>query len=402
MNQYPERHVAVLSPWYPEPQIPYAGAFVEAMVGAVAPGLDRVDVYHLHNWVVSGGEDRRRPVWDLHARLLPRSVPPAATVGGATLWRIPSLVPRTKQWAVHAENYAHWLRTALGGEPIEAPVIHAHVPMVAAWAALENCRPDARVFATEHSSFLAGVLEQPEARALYDQILERCAGFFVVGESLDRLISRTFPHHAGKIQYIANPIDFGARRAEPPTALRRWVSVAGLKEGKRTDHLLRAFAVCRAEDPELTLTIAGDGKMRAALEALCDELGVREAVTFLGMVEPKEVPGIMAAHDLLVHPSAFETFGVVVVEAIAAGVPVLVTRCGGPEKVLEGVEDAAGLLVDVEDDPQVLVEGYRALRERHPEKTDLDRAREHLRSKYSYESVADRYYRSWYGQEEGR
>jgi glycogen(starch) synthase len=400
VTQDQDRHVAVLTPWYPDAQIPYAGAFVESMAAAVAPGLDRLDVFHTDEWILNASEERRERIWDAQDALLARSVPTVTTVAGARLRRVPVILPESKRrdFAERGEHHAHWLKVALGGRPLEAPVIHAHVPIYSAWAALQNCRPDARVFATEHASFLVKILRQPRARAMYDQILHRLAGFFVVGDVLRDVVAGTFPHHADKIRYIANPIDFSARREQPPTVLRRWLSVASFKAGKRHDHLLRAFAACRAEDPSLTLTLAGDGVLRPDLEALCHELGVRDAVTFLGIVQPSEVPGIMAAHDVLVHPSAFETFGVVAVEAIAAGIPVLITRCGGPELVLDGIEDAAGVMIDVVDDPQALVDGYRLLRERHPVKTDLKRAREHLLAKYGYEAIGAQYHRIWFGE----
>jgi glycogen(starch) synthase len=392
-----ERHVAVVTPWYPDTQVPYGGAFVEAMVAAVAPGLDRVEVLHLQHWMAAGMDDWPAPVRDLYDRTLRDATAPLASTGGSALRRIPALVPRTRNWSVHADHYAATLRTALGGKPLEAPVIHAHVPITAGYAALENCRPDAKVYLTEHASFLADILAQPAGRERYDEILDRCAGFFVVGDPLHDLLAAAYPHHAAKIEYIANPIDFRARRDTPPTGLRRWLSVAAMSDRKRIDYLLRAFARCRAADPELTLTLAGGGRLQKDHQALAAELGVAEAVEFLGVVEPARIPGLMASHDLLVLSSRHETFGVVTVEAVAAGTPVLVTRCGGPEQVLAGIEDAAGQLFDVVDDPGAMAEAYWSLRERYPDKVEIDLAREHLRARYSYESVAEHHYRIWYG-----
>ncbi|MEU5874836.1 glycosyltransferase [Glycomyces sp. NPDC047369] len=393
-----DRHVAVVTPWYPDPQVTYAGAFVKAQVEAVAGGCSDLDVYHLKSWpvgAVGAPLDANPEVLDLHARLLARADAPLATAGGAVLHRVPTLTPRDTAWITHSDASARWLRTFLGGRPLDAPIVHAHVPITGGWAALENARPDARVYMTEHSSFLAELLEQPEARARYERILERADGFFVVGEPLHDLIAATFPRFAGKLEYIANPIDFGTARAEPPRALRRWLSVAALNERKRIDYLLEAFRRCREADPDLTLTLAGDGKLRPALEALAEDLGVSGAVEFLGSADPSEVPGLMASHDLFVHTSRHETFGVVVVEALAAGTPVLVSRCGGSDQVLRGIESEAGQLYDVDDDPDVLVAAYLELRERHPEKTDVDAAREHLRAKYSYETVAARHFEVW-------
>jgi glycosyltransferase involved in cell wall biosynthesis len=392
------RHVAVVTPWYPDPQVTYAGAFVRAQVEAVSGGCADLEVYHLKSWPVGAvGEalDANPAVLDLHARLLARSDAPLATAGGAVLHRVPTLTPRDPEWITHSDASARWLRTFLGGAPLKAPIVHAHVPITGGWAALENAAPGARVYMTEHSSFLAQLLEQPAARARYEEVLERADGFFVVGEPLHELISAEFPHHAAKLEYIANPIDFGTPRESAPVQLRRWLSVAALNERKRIDYLLEAFRRCREEDPGLTLTLAGDGKLRATLEALADELGVADSVEFLGSVDPAEVPGLMASHDLFVHTSRHETFGVVVVEALAAGTPVLVSRCGGSDQVLRGIEDVAGSLYDVDDDPDVLVGAYKELHERYPAGTDVAAAREHLRAKYSYETVAERHFEVW-------
>lgn len=395
-----DRRVAVVTPWYPEPEVPYAGAFVKAQVEAVAGGCAELAVYHLKSWPVGAvGEPlaANPALLDLHARLLARAGAPAATAGGAALHRVPTLTPRDTAWITHSDASAHWLRAALGGEPLAAPIVHAHVPITAGWAALENARPDAKVYMTEHFSSLARVLAQPAARARYEELIDRADGFFVVGEPLHDLIAAEFPHLAGKLDYLANPIDFGGPRREPPAVLDRWLSVAALTERKRIDYLLEAFRRCRERFPQLTLTLAGDGKLRADLEALAARLGVADAVTFLGSVDPGQVAGLMAAHDLFVHTSRHETFGVVVVEALAAGTPVLVSRCGGSDQVLRGIEAEAGRLYDVDDDPDVLVAAYSELRERHPAKTDVAAAREHLRGEYSYETVAERHFRIWDG-----
>ncbi|WP_081913273.1 glycosyltransferase [Glycomyces sp. NRRL B-16210] len=391
----PGRRVAVVTPWYPEPQVPFGGSFVRAMVEAVAPGCDRLDVYHLNIWTVLRPAERRRRIWRAQRRLLPRSVPASATVAGAALHRIPVLAPPTEDWRAKSDAFAEWLAVALGGERIEAPIVHAHVPFTAGWAALEHAAPGARVYATEHASFLAEVLAQPRARDRYDAVLDRLDGYFVVGEPLRDLVAAAFPHHAEKIRFIANPVDFRASPAGVPRDLRRWLSVATLTERKRIDHLLRGFALCRNEDPDLTLTLVGDGKERPALEALAAELGVAAAVDFRGAVEPDAVAAIMADHDLLVHTSRHETFGMVVVEAVAAGLPVLVTRSGGPEHALEGIEAACGAFIEVDDDPAVLAEGYADLRGRFPSGLDLARARTRLAARYGHEAVARQHFAAW-------
>jgi glycogen(starch) synthase len=85
-----------------------------------------------------------------------------------------------------------------------------------------------------------------------------------------------------------------------------------------------------------------------------------------------------------------------VVEAVAAGMPVLVTRCGGPEETLAGIVEAAGEMVDVQDGEASLVAGYRRLRERFPDGLDLPRAQRVLDERYGYPAVARAHHRVWF------
>ena len=390
------RDVAIVTPWYPTRQVPFGGAFVRAMVEATAPARDRATVYHCDGW---GGRISRQQVGAVeraHRALVTRGVRESSTVGGAGLFYVPVPVRAGITYAEAAARHAESLRVALGGGRIEAPVVHAHVGLRGGWTALENARPDARVFVTEHATFLRTVLEESDSRAMYDDVIRRSAGFFAVGEAVRSVLVETFPHHAGRIGFMPNPVDFGVTRSRPVTELRRWLFAGTLSSRKGVEWLLEAFAKCRTEDPSLTLTFVGEGKLRAALTARAAALGVAEAVTFVGWVFPDRALALMREHDLLVHPSRLETFGMTVVEAIAAGMPVLVTRCGGPEETLAGIEDAAGTLIDVDENPDTIVAGYRRLRDRYPHGVDLPHARQVLAGRYGYESVAHAHRRVWF------
>ena len=97
---------------------------------------------------------------------------------------------------------------------------------------------------------------------------------------------------------------------------------------KRVDTLIRAFSRAETDTPAL-LAIAGDGPERQRLERLCHKLGIASRVRFLGFVPPENLIELYCAADLFVLPSSDETWGVVVLEAVACGLPVIVSNMVG-------------------------------------------------------------------------
>ena len=107
--------------------------------------------------------------------------------------------------------------------------------------------------------------------------------------------------------------------------------------------LLRAAAlVCDAGRP-LRVLVAGEGVARDELEALRDELGLGDVVTFCGFVPDADLPALYTAGDLYVHTGLAESFGLSVLEAAASGLPVVAVAEGGPLEILRDGE--TGLLV---------------------------------------------------------
>src|SRR5690606_9907405 len=115
--------------------------------------------------------------------------------------------------------------------------------------------------------------------------------------------------------------------------------------------LVTAFAECARTRPSLSLTIVGGGPLGHDLKIRAEELGVGDRVLLLGPVPHEQVQQAMAEHDLLVHLSERETFGMTLVEAVSTGLPVLATRSGGPQETMAGLGFAAGRLIDVGTDP---------------------------------------------------
>jgi glycosyltransferase involved in cell wall biosynthesis len=118
---------------------------------------------------------------------------------------------------------------------------------------------------------------------------------------------------------------------------------------KRHDLLLRAAKRLAQRFPQLHFVLVGDGPLRVGLEALADQLGLRDRVDFLG--DRRDVPSVLATLDISVLPSASESLSNVILESMAAGVAVVAANVGGnPELVKNGV---TGLLFPSGDEEQL-------------------------------------------------
>lgn len=135
------------------------------------------------------------------------------------------------------------------------------------------------------------------------------------------------------------------------------MAVGRLTRMKGFDLLIDAFASLAPARPEWSLHLYGRGSERKALEARVAELGLGDRITFKGGVAPLD--GARAAASIAVVPSRFEPFGLVIVEAMAAGLPVLCTAV--PHGPLELVEDGANGLLCAAEDPAALAAGLDRL-----------------------------------------
>lgn len=122
-------------------------------------------------------------------------------------------------------------------------------------------------------------------------------------------------------------------------------TVAVLREPKGIQYLLHALPAIIEKVPNLYYAVIGDGPYRQNLEQLSSTLGIRERVLFMGY--RSDIPEILAASDLFVLPTLVEALPTVLFEAMAAGVPVIVSNVGGVPEIVE--HDVNGLLIPPAD-----------------------------------------------------
>lgn len=223
-------------------------------------------------------------------------------------------------------------------------IIHAHSVLWGGWAAARISKKyNIPLIITEHSTaFLRGLIKDYQIPFI-KEAFDHAKKVIVVGPGLEQELRKYIKEE--KIQLIPNIVD--TSRFKPNDNIKksnkfRFFSLAFLTYKKGFDVLLNAFAKAFKGNREVELVIGGDGEERGNLEKLAVDLEIEKQVTFLGELSREQAAIEMQKCDVFVLASRFETFGVVFIEALACGKPIIATKCGGPEMI---VNENNGLLV---------------------------------------------------------
>ncbi|AIR88347.1 glycosyltransferase [Pseudomonas cremoricolorata] len=190
---------------------------------------------------------------------------------------------------------------------------------------------------------------QRKGRQLFANLMRKRLSLLGVSDAVRDDMRRCLPSWPGeRIQTLYNRVDVEALQGAllPQAAARQalgldaqaWIvgNVGRLHPDKDQANLLRGFAQALPELPTGSrLAILGKGRLEERLKALAAELGISERVDFLGQVA--DARRYFKAFDAFALSSDHEPFGMVLLEAMVAGVPVLATACGGAREVVEGV-----------------------------------------------------------------
>ena len=210
-------------------------------------------------------------------------------------------------------------------------VLHVHEPLtpLVPWCVLDFAH--APLVGTFHVYREHGHRLYSIGRVALRSLIERLSHRIAVSEAARRTVARYFP---GEYQIVPNGIDleeFTAPRERPQTFSRdrRHVLYVGrLEPRKGVDHLVRAMGRVQRAIPDVRLIVAGDGPDRRQLMALAKEC--RTEVTFLGRVANDDLPAYFQASDVVCSPAlGGESFGVVLLEAMACGTPIVASRIDG-------------------------------------------------------------------------
>lgn len=245
-------------------------------------------------------------------------------------------------------------------------VIHAHQYTPFFYAALARLRGgwSSRLILTEHGRNYPDIVSWKRHwanRLLMHRFADRinaCCEF-----SVDALVEKEgFPRN--RIAVLRNGVELAKldARPEPPSDLptrenrRILAMVARFNPIKNHPMLLRGFAGVAKERNDTDLWLIGDGETRSELEQLCEELGIRNRVHFLGV--RSDVSAILPCVDAVALTSHLEAAPLVLLEAMAASRPVVATDVGGNPEMVRDCEN--GLLVP-SDDPTALTQAFLKL-----------------------------------------
>ena len=332
--------VLVLSHLYPNSYAPASGTFVHNQLRFLREHCS-IEVAGPVPWFPFPGFGR----WSAYRR-----VPRVEVVDGLRICHprrlaLPRRILFTKQWRFH---YAALERCDLAVPDL----VHAHCAYPDGRAAVEyGARNDKPVVITVHGFDIKSLPRlDPRWRQLTVEALERADAVVAVSRDLRKDVLE-LGIRAEKVRWIPNGVDCGlfsgAGSRKPGEGGWRLLYVGRFVEEKGLRVLLEALAELRRRRSDVSLTLIGGHPATGTSELFLPQvaaLGLSECVEFRDAVPPEEMPRQIAGCDLVVLPSFYDSFGIVLIEAMACGLPVVATRCGGPEEM---VDERVGRLVEI-------------------------------------------------------
>ncbi len=245
--------------------------------------------------------------------------------------------------------------------------------------------------------FSKGFVEQLIRKLSYYAI-SRCDYYTVVSSEMKRVAERDFNLRIGdRIKIISMGIpyyQFSKVKPNFESSIFTIVFVGRLSEMKGVKYLIMAIGMLKRQGIELKCKIIGDGPERKYLEALAEKQDVANLVTFIGFVAHGDVPDQLNNTSVYVGPSITtktgykEGFGLVFIEAMAAGLPVIASRSGGITDIVKHME--TGLLVEEKDSEQI-AKYILQLSKNNSLREQLIKNGKELAKNYSWQNIASQY-----------
>ncbi len=329
--------VLVLPGWYPGKYTPENGNFFAEQVKCLrAGGVDAVILfadldYRYFLDFSSFGHKRRYSLEDGI---------PTFRMSGSCLPKKSRFI--LKRWSKkYLLLYADYVQKK--GKP---DLIHAHTFWGGYIALLLFKKYGIPFIVTEHFTGILSKTISAWKKPIYKDIYQAASHVTVVSHALARELASQFD--VNECLVIPNFIDVDIfRPANKPLNMSRFIGVGDLVLRKRFDLQIKAISeLVKLGYEQVELVIVGGGNRQGELEKLVAELDVSSNVFFTGVITNENVARQMQQADFFLLTSSVETFGIVLVEALACGLPVISTNCQGPSDI---VSKEVGLMIPKND-----------------------------------------------------
>jgi len=264
-------------------------------------------------------------------------------------------------------------------------IIHSHVILFAGFGGIVLSKLfKIPVIVTEHSSNIDALCRIWIFRMLLIFVLKH-SKIITVSTTLMKILRKYYQNL--NVAIVPNIVNLEIFDFNHNYTVYNKIVFIGLlnSEIKGMDYLLKAFKKVVVDlNNDIYIDIVGGGKLKSQYEELTEKLGINENCRFLGKKDRHEVAEIIKNSDFLVLPSLFETFGIVLIEAMALGKPVIATKCGGPEEI---VKDFNGILVDIGDIDSLSAAIMTMIK--NLDTYEKEKIVGYVRDNYSAEGVAD-------------
>lgn len=294
-------------------------------------------------------------------------------------------------------------------QEFDLDLLHVHYAIphaTSAWIAKEMLGSDhpVKVITTLHGTDITLVGQEESFKSISRFSIERSDGVTAVSQFLhDQTV-----HALGvtrPIEIIPNFVDTELFKRGPkcdcsremlsPDGSKLLIHISNMRPVKRIQDVIKVFANVNSQ-LKARLLMVGDGPERAAAHRLAEELGVCDRVMFLGAQD--SISSLINCADLALQPSASESFGLSILEAMSTGVPVISTRCGGPEEVV--LHGQCGYLSEVGDIEQMSSDAVKLLTDQQLYESFSSAGRQRVLEKYTIQKITAQYldyYRSILG-----
>lgn len=332
------RKVLVVSHMYPRDYNPAGGIFVHEQVKALrAQGIDARVVSGEPFWINTLNPKRVKKALDVYR---------AQTVGawedhdGVPVIHFAYIVSGALPFQTHAATYTHGLMRQAKWLHDDFPfeLVHAHTAYTDGTAGCHLARKfNVPLVITEHTGPFTTLTRTRYLKRMTQKALNSADSVIAVSSALlGDIKSQVQLRPDARLQVIANLVDTDFFIEQPRTqnSLINMLWVGHFVPVKRVPVLIEAFARAFKLQPRLRLRLVGSGEGISEARHQAQLLGVDGVVEFLGHASREQLVEHYRECDFLVISSESETFGVVAIEAMSCGRPVLTSCCGGPEDIV--------------------------------------------------------------------